>query len=67
MEEKLTVHDLNEVQIEELKIRLYDELQNTDDADTFDSWEDIPDAVIFDHYADYLFCEEDFFCNIPIF
>lgn len=63
----MDVHDLTKEQIEELKFRLYDELQNTDDADTFLCYDDIPDEVIFEHYAGIAFVNDDFWCTCEPF
>lgn len=58
-----TVHDLNAEELLELKYAYHDQLQYTDDADIFRSPEDIPDDVIFDHYAELTFAPYDFWCN----
>lgn len=59
-----TVYDLTREELEELKMSYYDELQYTDDADYFLCYDEIPDAVIFNHYAEISFVDDDFFCNI---
>ena len=58
-----TVHELNEDELNELKDAYFDQLQYTEDADTFESADDIPNEIIFDHYEDIGFVKEDFFCN----
>lgn len=62
-----TVYDLTDDELLELKYAYQDELQNTDDAETFTCPEDIPDEVVLDHYDGCLFDESDFSCNIPLF
>lgn len=59
-----TVYELTVNEFEELRESYFWQLQETDDADHFDSPDDIPDDVIFDHYDGISFVEEDFFCNI---
>ena len=58
-----TVHELNEEELLELKYAYHDMLQYTDDAETFRMPEEIPDAVVLEHYDGLLFEDEDFFCN----
>ena len=58
-----TVHNLSHNELNELKEAYFDQLQNTDDADTFSDYTDIPDSAIFDHFSDIIFVEDDFFCN----
>ena len=59
-----TVYDLNTEELLELKYAYFDELQYTDDADTFKEPEEMPDSVIFDHYEGISFVDDDFFCNV---
>lgn len=58
-----TVYDLDDEELLELKYAYYDQLQYTDDADTFRMPEEIPDSVVLDHYVGILFTNDDFFCN----
>ena len=58
-----TVYDLNDEELLELKYAYQDLLQYTDDADTFRFPEEIPDAVVLEHYDGILFTDGDFFCN----
>jgi len=58
-----TVYELNREELDELKMSYYDELQYTDDADTFLCYDSIPDEAVFRHYDGIIFAEDDFFCN----
>lgn len=65
-----TVYDLNEEELLELKYAYYDQLVGTGDGEVFGRClgthrcpEEIPDAVVLEHYDGILFCDEDFFCN----
>lgn len=64
------VHDLNSRQMEELKSVFFwgDETMSLVPEDVWNA-EDIPDEVIFEHYAGIDFVDNDFFCsfcdNIP--
>lgn len=58
-----TVYDLSREELDELKTSYYDQLQYTDDANTFLCYDAIPDDVIFNHYAGISFTDDDFFCN----
>jgi len=57
------VHDLSRDELDELKASYYDQLQYTDDANTFLCYDEIPDDVIFNHYSEISFIDDDFFCN----
>ena len=51
----MTVHELNQDQIEQLKFAyLYDE------PNDFESHLDIPNEVVINHYSDVYFVEDDF-------
>lgn len=56
-----TVYDINK---DELKMAYYDQLQYTDDADTFLCYDAIPDDVIFEQYDGICFVDDDFWCNV---
>jgi len=58
-----TVHDLSREELDELKMAYYDQLQYTDDADSFLCYDAIPNSVIFEHYDGISFVNDDFFCN----
>ena len=63
------VNELNQNELEELRTNYYH--KGLDDGSLFEvmgkeinSPEDIPMSLIFDHYADISFVDEDFFCNL---
>ena len=58
------VFDLTKDELEELRDSYYWQLVDTGEDEGIDGPEDIPDDVLFDHYAGISFVEEDFFCNI---
>ena len=61
------VTELNENEIVELKTRLFYEYLDSGDLDEIlgdiDNPEDIPTDLVFTHYHEYFFVEEDFWCN----
>ena len=64
----MTVHDLNENELEELRSRWY--YQHEDDGSLeeiigreVEDEEDIPMDIVVTYYEDTYFVEEDFFCN----
>lgn len=58
------VQDLSRDELTELKSNFFyqDETQDINEG-TFNTPEEIPDEIIFEHYDDVCFVEEDFFCN----
>lgn len=58
------VFDLSKDELDELRETYYWQLVDTGEDEGIDGPEDIPDDVLFDHYAGISFVEEDFFCNI---
>ena len=58
------VRELNKDELDELRWSYYWELVDTGEDDGIEWADDIPDAVLFDHYAGISFVEEDFFCNL---
>lgn len=58
------VRELNKDELDELRETYYWQLVDTGEDEGIDGPEDIPDDVLFDHYAGISFVEEDFFCNI---
>lgn len=62
---KKDVHDLTRDELNELKESYFwqDETQDILQGD-FASPEEIPDDIIFEHYENVYFVDEDFFCNI---
>ena len=58
------VRDLNQDELDELRYTYYWQLVETGEDEGIDGPEDIPNAVLFDHYAGISFVEDDFFCNI---
>ena len=58
------VRDLTEDELNELRWSYFWELVDTGEDDEIEWPDDIPDAVLFDHYAGISFVEDDFFCNI---
>ena len=61
-----TVTELTHDEINELKEAYFAELFYSDEdvlGDDITCGDDIPDAVIFEHYNGIDFVEEDFFCN----
>ena len=62
------VHDLTPEELSELKGDYYWQLDECGEADEMgiSLWntDDIPDQVIFEHYAGISFVEDDFFCNV---
>ena len=59
------VQDLSRDELNELKSNFFyqDETQDINEG-TFSTPEEIPDAIIFEHYDGVCFVKEDFFCNI---
>lgn len=58
-----TVYDLSGEERLELKYAYFDQLQSTEDADSFHAPEEIPDEVVFNHYDEVMFTEGDFSCG----
>lgn len=58
------VRDLNKDELEELRWSYYCQLVDEGEDDGIEWVDDIPDAVLFDHYAGIGFVEDDFFCNL---
>ena len=65
----MTVHDLNENELEELRSRWFS--QHEDDGSLeeimgreVEDEEDIPMDIVVAYYEDTYFVEEDFFCNL---
>ena len=58
------VRDLNQDELEELREMYYWQLVETGEDEGIDCADDIPYAVLFDHYAGIGFVEDDFFCNL---
>ncbi|MBO5969202.1 MAG: hypothetical protein J6S14_11975 [Clostridia bacterium] len=58
------VHDLTKDELDELRWSYYWQLVDSGEDDGIDYADDIPDDVLFDHYAGIGFVEEDFFCNM---
>ena len=59
----MTVRELNRNQLNELKQAYVCEMiENPSWSELADS-ENIPDEVIFNHYDDYFFVEDDFSCH----
>ena len=60
------VYELTAEEFAELKESYYYQMKDTDPEviDGYDCPEDIPDDIIYDHYAGTSFVEEDFFCNL---
>lgn len=59
-----TVWDLGKDELNELRWTYYCQLVDTGEDEGIDGPDDIPDEVLFDHYADICFVEDDFCCNI---
>ena len=65
------VQDLSREELDELKDTYFYQLWDTDeevlgeegDAGRINFPSEIPDEVIFEHYEDVVFSEDDFFCN----
>jgi len=63
------VNELTQAELEELRSRFYHQalddgsLEEVMDKE-IESEEEIPMDLVKDHYCDYLFVDEDFFCNI---
>ena len=59
------IHDLTREQLEELKNNFFwqDETQDILEG-AFTSPEQIPDEIIFEHYAGVCFSDDDFFCTM---
>ena len=61
--------ELTVSELEELRGRLYHQLLDDGNLDDVTGMEDaseldIPIEFVIDYYSDYLFVEEDFFCNL---
>lgn len=57
----ITVYDLNRDQINQLKHALWEEVGTQDEVcPELKSWEEIPDELIFNHYSDVIFEDDDF-------
>lgn len=61
----MTVYELTEEQMDELKNNLYWEMVDTgeDEEAGYMFYWDIPDELVFDHFSDIVFVEDDFFCS----
>ena len=58
----MTVKDLSRNQLDELKQAYAIQLSETEGEEITDSAE-IPDEVIFNHYDEVIFTNDDFFCS----
>lgn len=58
-----TVYDLSADELSELKSNYFWELEDQGENE-FEWPDDIPDNVIYAHYDDINFVDDDFFCNI---
>ena len=61
--------ELTVSELEELRGRLYHQLLDDGNLDDVTGMEDaseldVPIEFVIDYYSDYLFVEEDFFCNL---
>ena len=63
----MLVQDLSREQLDELKDSFFwqDETQDILE-DAYTSPEQIPDDIIFEHYAGVCFVDDDFFCSASI-
>lgn len=60
-----SVEELNQNELQELRSRLYYQLLDDGSLnEEIDSEDDIPMDFVKDYYADTIFVEEDFFCNL---
>lgn len=64
-----SVEELNQNELQELRSRLYYQLLDDGSLNEvmgkeIDSEDDIPMDFVKDYYADTIFVEEDFFCNL---
>lgn len=61
----MTVKELNQDQLSELKSNYYYGDGDTEEGheDEYDSPDDVPNEVIYEHYADYEFDPDDFGCE----
>lgn len=61
-----SVYDLRAEELSELKSAMFwdEDAQEVFEGTDIDSPEEIPDSLIFDHYKDYIFSDQDFFCNL---
>lgn len=57
----MTVHDLTQEQLEELRDSYFHQL--IDEGDGIDRAEDIPMEIIMEHYGNTQFVDDDFFCS----
>lgn len=57
------VRELNKDELDELRWSYYWELVDTGEDEGIEWADDIPDAVLFEHYDGICFVEEDFWCN----
>ena len=61
MTDYMSVYDLNQDQINQLKQALWDQPWTQDEVcPELESWEEMPDELILDHYSDACFVDEDF-------
>ena len=61
MTDYMSVYDLNQDQINQLKQALWEQPETQDkDCPELESWEEMPDELILDHYSDACFVDEDF-------
>ena len=61
MTDYMSVYDLNQDQINQLKQALWDQPGTQDEVcPELESWEEMPDELILDHYSDACFVDEDF-------
>lgn len=55
-----SVYDLNEDELDELRESLFDQ---PDSEEIFGSVDNITDEILFEHYEDVYFVDDDFWCN----
>jgi hypothetical protein len=63
------VTELSQDQLEELRGTYYYDEENDEAVQEYDCPDDVPDEVLFEHYADIDFVMDDFWCtseDIPL-
>ena len=61
MTDYMSVYDLNQNQINQLKQALWEQPETQYEVcPELESWEEMPDELILDHYSDAYFVDEDF-------
>lgn len=61
-----TVHELNEIELQELRDTYFYQLLDTDPdvLDDIDTPSELPMDAVIEHYDGTYFVEEDFICNL---